>query len=499
MENTDNQVINKDYIGVVLENDNGLLDYSQIPIDRNPVEKEILKKSQGQLLFDTIYHMQTIFNKVFPNEESIDYIYPHEYDVAWIVGTRYPFFYDSSGMHQYIAKPFKELPNQCEKEILNILNKNSGRHFDKIESFFTNYHLKNIQLPNFLNYIYASDYTKKVSEIKQDVRIKMYSTDTLGHSTFKYVINKDITIFVKTNFGYGSAAYFMCLLKYKNVIILPYTAVVNYYLVNWTKLIKCTRDYSPQRDSWYFLFEYVVRISNLIKTDLEGFKKEVLNDVKTMVDGLEKTFNTPETCLQQFLNVKMDDFNKSRRDVFRIVKIIAEQGKEQYHVYPEEKVLVFKVAKITGCLELLDNLRQLKEFIPEIGKYRQRIKELNTLISPEISVAIANLNVSIESMEKDLQIMIEQFDVLLKEIHQKDLMLNKHVLKEFDEYKSFICTKFLNKDYDYFKNHRVPILQENFDLYSNIRSLEIKLEYRKQFLERLEKGKSRIEQYLHIK
>lgn len=499
MENTDNKVINKDYIGVVLENDNGLLEYSQISIDRNPVEKEIIKISNIHDRMNSIFDMQSSFRKAYPLEKTLDYIYPFEYNIPWIDGTHYPCIYESSSVHKYLTEPFDELPDQCERDIINILNTNLNLNYNNIEDVFTEYLYKRVQIQNYLRYIYAADYTNKVSEIKQEKRIKMYSTDTLGHSTFKYVINKDITIIVKTNFGYGKAAYFVCLLKYKNVTILPYTVVVNYYLVNWTKLLKCTRDYYPRRENWNFLFEYVVRIANLIKTDLEGFKNEVLNDVKTMVDGLEETFRTPETCLQRFLNVKKEDFELSRRDKFRIVKIVSERGIQQYKVYPEEKVLVFKVAKITGCLELLDNLRQLKEFIPEIGKYRQRIKELNTLIAPEISAAIANLNVSIESMEKDLQIMIEQFDVLLKKIHQKDLMLNKHVLKEFDEYKSFICTKFLNKDYDYFKNHRVPILQENFDLYSNIRSLEIKLEYRKQFLERLEKGKSRIEQYLHIK
>ncbi len=495
MENTENQVINKDYIGVVLENDNGLLEYSQISIDRNPIEKQVLAIINSNVCISLL---QILFKSKFPDAESIDYIYPYDYDLPWIDKAKIPDYYDFPDMYFYAVKPLRLLFDECGEEFLKIFRKKAG-DFKKLEDLFTCNLYKKCQKDNYLRYIYASDYAKKIAEIKQNDNIKIYSTDTLGHSTFKYVINEDITIFVSTNFGYGSSAYFVCRLKYKNVIILPYTTVVNYYLVNWTDLLKCTRDYAPSRDSWFQLFEYVVHISNLIKTDLDAFKKEILNDVKTMVEGLEETFNSPETCLQRFLNVKKEDFDLSRRDSFRIVNIISEKGKDQFKVYPKEKVLVFKVAKITGCLELLNNLRKLKEFIPEIGKYRQRIKELNTLIAPEISAAIANLNVSIESMEKDLQIMSEQFDVLLKEIHQKDLMLNKHVLKEFDEYKSFICTKFLNKDYDYFKNHRVPILQENFDLYSNIRSLEIKLEYRKQFLESWEKGKSRIEQYLHIK
>lgn len=497
MNQTDNQIINKDYIGVVVENDNGLLEYSQIPIDRNQIAQAIIKMANEKWF--SIQEMNNKFKTEYPDEKGIDYIYPNEYYEAWIDETKYPIF-NYTETRKYVVQPIRNA--QCEDEILKLLCDKLGCKFKKIEELFDNYLYKNVQLNNFLNYIYASDYTNKISEIKQNDKIKMYSTDTLGHSTFKYVINGDITIWIKTNFGYGSAAYFVCLLKYKNVTILPYTVVVNYYLVNWTKLLKCTRDYYPRRENWIFLFEYVVRIANLIKTDLEGFKNEVLNDVKTMVDGLEETFRTPETCLQRFLNVKKEDFELSRRDSFRIVKIISEQGINQYKVYPKEKVLVFKVAKISGCLELLDNLRQLKEFIPELGKYRQRIKELNLLLSPEISNAISVIKTEIEPMDNNLHIMAEQFDDVLKDIHQQDLIRNKYVHTDFDDYKSMLISHIIagtESLLEYFKEHRLKASQNIEELYKLIVDLETKLEYRKHFLESLEKGKNRIERYLHTK
>ena len=57
-------------------------------------------------------------------------------------------------------------------------------------------------------YIYASNYQEKTEAIKKDPNIKMYSTDSIGWSEFKYSINEDITIQIKTNFGYGKSSYF---------------------------------------------------------------------------------------------------------------------------------------------------------------------------------------------------------------------------------------------------------------------------------------------------
>ncbi|MBR4327025.1 MAG: hypothetical protein IKP73_16030 [Bacteroidales bacterium] len=497
MENIDNQIINKDYIGVVLENKNGLLEFSRVPIDRNPFEKSILDMVEDKRY--SIGAMQFRFKEEFSDKIDFDYIYPKEYNEAYIEKTQYPKFYEYKEIDLYMNKPIIELEKKCGEGLLQLINDKLGENF-KYLVFVFDYLYKNFQKENCLRYIYASDYTKTLSEIKEKDNIKMYSTDTLGFSTFKYVISQDITIFVKSNFGYGSSAYFVCNLKYKNVDILPYTAVINYYYVNWTDFLKCTRDYAPRRDNWTQLFEYVVRISNLIKTDLQGFKKEILGEIEIMVNGIEHIFSAPKEFFMDVLNLKEEDFEKSRNDVYRLVRNVSSVGRKAYLVYPDEKVLAFKVQKITGCLELLDNLKQLKEFIPGVVKFRTRIIELNQLLSSEIEDAIIQINVEIEKMKTDLARKNAEFDEVLKEVHKQDLEKNKYVEKNYNEYKLMMSDK-LSKDNDVFvkycQNRTIKISYDLKNLYSIIQSMETNLSYRESFVEILNKGKERIDRFLN--
>ena len=150
-----------------------------------------------------------------------------------------------------------------ENSELKKLKEESEEKFkDRIEEFVTrkmreyvNSIRKGFQYQRF---IFAHRYTEKLRDIKKESDVKMWSTDQIGWKEFEYVVNDDITVYIKSNFGYGSASYFFCNLKYKDINILPYTAIIKYYYVEMIDFVRFTRRYNTERSSWAQVFDFAV-------------------------------------------------------------------------------------------------------------------------------------------------------------------------------------------------------------------------------------------------
>ena len=458
--------INKDYIGVITEIsdglNSGLLEYQKIPIQKSvSILKVITEKLEDDQC--TIFDVQDSFMKVFPKETSpktIAYLYPENYKQRYVYSAHYPkltveqeseyaefHIVEKHKFDDYIVSYMKRFEfdklSKIEKldskkwlilreliqhwnlkdDILDNVRKMIDQTND-IESLkdavlhicniSLNKRYKNMYGRHYLRYIWATDYQKTLCELKAKSNIKMYSTDSHGRSTFDYIINDDIVITVKTNFAYGNASYFFCNLKYKGVCILPYTEVVRYYYVNWTDLLRYTHKYYLDRTQWMYLFDYVVRITNLAKSDFETFKKEILRDIEAMMDEVIRIFESPLKVLDCFMNVKYEnqrDFalHSSKNGVYSLVRNISNDDIEEYEVLPEEKAFAFKVEKITGCLSLMDNLNDLEDFLPEVKKYIATLVNLNTKIHIEIMDMMNKLTKEVTQMTKELEIEKNKF------------------------------------------------------------------------------------------
>ena len=77
-------------------------------------------------------------------------------------------------------------------------------------------------------YIKCQRLSETVNKIKEHEGIKLYSRDVVGYSTYTHKINDDITVELRTNFGFGRAAYFNLAIKYKDIVVLPYSYLVHY-------------------------------------------------------------------------------------------------------------------------------------------------------------------------------------------------------------------------------------------------------------------------------
>ena len=266
-------------------------------------------------------------------------------------------------------------------------------------------------------YIYAHNYALKFQEIQDDNKVVMSSHDKRGWKKVDYEVNDVITISMQTNFGYGHSSYFFCNLKYKDINILPYSAVVEYCYVQWADFIRYTRQYEVDRKNWKYVFEFVVETANLAKTDPDQFiQKWIVNELAVMIDGLKELMENPNDVLKKYFKKRGE---KIIIGYYTKVRNCSDDDIYEYEILPDEKSIAIKAEKIVGCLSLLDNLSKLNEILPIIKDYIEEIKRMNHHILPEIKACM-------NKIAKDYKVLRRELDQLLDEIRIIDNILNQH-------------------------------------------------------------------------
>lgn len=513
MENS-KKIINLHYIGYI-KDIQGHLKYCEsiIPQDDIIIEEiESMKKNDNCTVLD----VQSLFTKSYPKNlfqyKYYDYLFPFSYSSAYVSGVSYP---DIITDDEYKKKlkdqelyysSDKYLLNYCdERHELNKLKKESDIKFkERVKELV---HKKMLDYVKSLResfschrFIYAYRYNSVLEEIKKECNVKMWSTDQIGWKQFEYIINNDITIYISSNFGYGSASYFYCNLKYKDIYILPYTDIVKYYYVQMTDFIRYTRTYELERDSWLEVFGFVVDIVNMAKYETERFIKVwIVNEVQEMMIGIREIMNKPEAVLERYLEVQSTDI-----DFYNIFRNCSTIDRVDYEVLPNEKVISFKAEKITGCLFLLDNLRRIEELAPIITPFIEEIEQMNLQIQPEIESHLTILDKDIISLKNTLKQLVKEIDILNTQldIHTKAIeLLRQELTKKGNEQRyggwEYIClTPEAEKKYS--ENHPdyVSLNKEIADLLQQKTKLHEHIDRRKRFLKILQKCKQRINDFI---
>ena len=430
----------KDYIGVIREK-NGVLCYCEEPIRQEDIlitEIEAMKENDNRTLMDVQQRFVRDFPldcfkadgySVFWPNGYYNYLYPNSYNSAYVNGAGYPklLTYDEYKealrirerdlRYDYILSvgaqnSLKLIRNKSESDY----QKTIAEYEKKIAEEVMEYRNKMRKAFYYKPFIFAHNYKIKLREILQQDDVRMYSTDQIGWKEFEYKVNEDINIYMKTNFGYGSASYFFCNLKYKGINILPYTAPIEYYYVQWTDLIRFTRQYDEERESWLQVFDFVVETANLAKIAPEQFvKKWILNELDEMIKGLIKIVTSPKNMIKKYLREE----NKSIRNGYRMVRNCSTRDIQEYEILPNEKTMAVKAEKITGSLLLLENLRKLVVISSVVNEYISIIEELNRYIKPEIDEFIKKL-------ESDISKLVERLNQIQKELENVIKLVANH-------------------------------------------------------------------------
>lgn len=504
---------NKDVLGTIRES-NGFLKVNEIKITQDEVliaELKAMRKNPNRTVID----MERLFNEYYPSnvhgKSEFDYLYPVNYNDSYVSRAKYPTmisaeeyckrisdirrnsqwsYLDSPEAKDYLDKLKEGSLSLYKQEILkrerlvqkdvDLLKENMKKHF-KPERF-----------------IFAYNYYKKVREISHDPKVKLVTTDTLGWTDFSYKVNDDITVMMKTNFGYGSSSYFFSNIMYKGVSILPYTAVVKYFYVKWTDFIRYTNRYAPCRDNWGYALHFVADVANLAKHDPKSFlEKWVVSELKEMMSGLRKVMDSNDAELAKYLNFK----NEVSLGSYSLVRNCYNSDITEYRVLPQEKIMAFKAEKITGCLYLLENLMQFRTISSYVNKCIEEIKSMNREIIPDIKSHRVSISLDIKRLQKKLDSI--NFKIKEKtpklEKHQSVIKLavdkmnmengNPHITYSVHDYEIKYIS--LHPEYKALKNEISDLNQE-----AQEKKNEIML--RQSFDDQLEKCLKRISNYLEI-
>ena len=520
MENKKPQkIVNRHYVGVVREV-NGRLKYEEVDIPQENIligEIEAMKENKNRTILD----VQALFTESYPEEnfkgKHYDYLYPKSYSSAYVSGASYPHILTLEEYKKKLAEKEKwyrseEYLTECckEKDNLKLIKKNSTEEAYKakvdelVKERMRDYKNSLREGFSYQDFIFAHRYTAKLRDIKNESNVKMYSTDQIGWKDFEYKVNDDITVYIKTNFGYGSASYFFCNLKYKDINILPYSWPVKYYYVEMMDFIRYTRRYSPRRISWDEVFDFTVETANMAKHEPEKFIKEwIVNEVEEMIKGMRLYMSSPDRELENFLNVKkrpkLFELHEVAEYALRdVIRNCNDRDREEYKALPKEKVIAFKAEKITGCLLLLDNLRKLTEIATIIIPYIAEIEEMNLKLLPEIERHMNNISVDIKQLNIRLDEVVKVLEPLKMQLerHKKEIERMRKKMNEGKKEKDKISEREAEKNYEEKHLEYIQLKSKIEKLTEKKEGLEKDIKRRENFLKILTKCKNRIAKYI---
>ncbi len=361
MEKESYSGINNKYVLILVEDQNQYLSVKEFLIE----DSETIVSNIEAIVENpkkTLWDLFSIVNSHLGNKKKYHFCFPYEYNSSYISDAirppKVPYNYANTTYHEYSRKK-----NYAKKVIRFIKCKYLSEAFE---------------------------------EVKKDGRIKMFSSDSIGWTTFEYPISEDIKVMIKTNFVYGSAAYFYLTIKYKGIVLIPYSDLVHYYYANMKNLISYTRTYACKRDSWHFALNFIAYFVNKSKEEPKNFiRKYVLSEVKDMMKGLRATMSNPKEIMKFIKDANTDYID------MKVIRPFSTEDKHIYEMMPQESISVFKAEKISGALLFLENLEQIQCLCPEVVDVMQEVKDMNVSIKPEVESTIKNIKLYLEPLERE--------------------------------------------------------------------------------------------------
>ena len=408
--------INSKYV-LILKEHNNCLHLHKYPIDNSElIISDIIDIVEDQNA--TVWDIYSRTCNYFDYQRSYNLCYPYLYKDSFIKDAECPQKVPFTSIN-LLMRNRRSLINNSRK-YKSLDEEAKQRYLDEQLYIYQKtisskeYVRKKKYADDVIRYIKCSRLSKALDEIKEDQTIKMYSSDYIGWTTFEYKISDDINVIVKTNFDYGRSCYFFIAIKYKDMVLLPYSDLVNYYYANMKEFISYTQSYICERGSWNFALKYVADFVNESRENPEAFiKKYLLSEIKSMIKGLREIIKNPEA--------KFAEIKNNRREYIdtRVIRPFINEDQQYFEMMPQEFISVFKAEKISGALLFLESLKQVKDKCPEVIEMMREVEEMNLSIKPEVESTIDNIETDLKPLEK-------KYDEYDKEIDKLRDSIAKH-------------------------------------------------------------------------
>jgi len=440
------KTVNVDFISCVAKKSNGNLTYKEIPVSKP--NKEIMETIESMVDNPnrTLIDLQELASRLNYSGEYHHICMPYSYNASYISGPKFP---EDVSFSDY-RKMCEEKRASLEEQRMEL--EEQGENVDKAyEQYIVG--LKAEYFKRIRSYIDADEYMAALSKVKLNDKNLMFSTETIGWTIFNYPISDDVNFEVKTNFGYGSAAYFYVNLTYRGIQVIPYSDIVRYYYANMAHFGEYTRQYRPRHESWPISLNFVVETANLAHDNPEEFVVTwIKNELKEMMVGLRKLKKNPKEVIKSFR-----ENTNPMADNYISVRNIQGSDKRLFKAYPNEMSIAYKADKISGALRFLDNLTQLSEIYDFISDSITELKEINISILPEIQEALKGIRESIHVLEQQIENLEQEIKVVEKKLALYTQTLDGLIKKGADEKHASIIAQFKKN------NPRYTELLDNLD------------------------------------
>ena len=243
---------------------------------------------------------------------------------------------------------------------------------------------------------HAINYEVALLNLKEEHPEVLFSHDYKGFSnSIWFKPTRDIEIAPKTNFVFGKSSYFMLVLKYKGIHILPYSEIVKYRFQGTEQQVRHYRAYTPKRSSWNQVMEDTCALFKDIQTYKDSFiERYILNPLDDLMGQLKYINETPDPDLE-FTEMELG-FNsycffdtghiKSRKDFYKIIRL-------------------------SNTLFLLENLAELNNSkIANTKAYRETILSYNKELLPSIPSFLKKTASSLKKVKAEIAVLKETGD-----------------------------------------------------------------------------------------
>ena len=435
----------------------------------------------------TVWDLYSKVERYFDSNADFNLCFPYEYNDSFIYSAKCPdrvgyySHYDMMKKHRdeiMESYKYKNLDDECKKSYLDKQLSNYQEKLNKEELS-----KKKAYAESAIRFIQCYNLEKTLSQIKEDHSVKMFSSDYLGWTTFTDPVSDDIQVMVKTNFGYGSAAYLFLAVKYKDMVLIPYSDLVHYYYANMKNLISYTRSYARRRESWKYALSYVADFVNQSKESPEQFIRQyVLTEINEMIKGLREIIKHPDEILEHIKYSHVGYINMN------VVRPFMDEDERMFAMMPNESISVFKAEKLSGALLFLESLEQIKDLCPETEQVMAEIKEMNFQIKPEVIATIDSITEDLKPLESELSSLNKRMDKL-----ERIIDFHTQIINNKTKGKTWSEAKKIREEYEKKHPNYVDTCNRKKELYEEISELEILVRRRKRLKERMETCLSRIE------
>ncbi|WP_378187583.1 hypothetical protein ACE939_04455 [Aquimarina sp. W85] len=384
--------------------------------------------------------------------------------------TQYRYCKNLDGSYQRFTANFQEKTKEItqRRDLIYLNEKQNPENYD-LDS-----EIKQLQyslLEDFTLWVKAFNISKTYRKCFENKDILTFSHRIDGWSNPEYKLNKNFSIELKTNFGYGSSSYFYIKLKYKNIDITPVSEWINYELAKFSEIVRYTKSFSYksyrgiyngrrifrkeiQNSYWQNAMEFAKEACNCsLRSETEFIQKYVIEECENMVVGLT------------------DIMTKS---TFTFIG----EGEKHYSVDKKgHRLIEFRGEKVSGAIDFISKIVEYNQ-ITEIQNFITKIEEINKEIQPilisEIEIIakkLFNLNSELEKLKPEYEhlksrnkeyetdigkLRIEMINNKVFEYNSVDL---EKLMKQFNQ---------LNPEYSDFKDEYELISQQYSTLVQKI-------------------------------